>query len=77
MAATKVKALKIRSVKPHFYRAGRRWTREAQVVLASEFSTTQIKALMDEPHLAVSEVVVDGADTAEAQADKAKADKKA
>lgn len=53
--AKAVPALRIRSVPESFCRAGRRWTREVQVVPLSEFTPDQVEALMAEPNLAVVE----------------------
>ena len=49
-----IPALKIRAVPPRgFYRAGRRWTPEPQVVPLSDFDKKQIAALRAEPNLVV------------------------
>jgi len=51
-----IPALRIRSVPASFWRAGRKWTKEAQEVPVSAFSKAQLAALRAEPNLVVEEI---------------------
>jgi hypothetical protein len=48
--------LVVRSVRASFRRAGRTWTRTAQVVAKADFTPDQVEALKAEPNLAVTEI---------------------
>lgn len=54
-----IPALKIRAVPASgFNRAGRKWTKEAQIVPLSDFTKAQAAALKAEPNLVVEETEI-------------------
>ena len=59
VATKEVPALKISSRPESFCRAGRRWTREPQVIAVSEFTKAQIVMLKAETLLAVEETTLE------------------
>lgn len=59
MADTKpIPALRIRACQESFWRAGRKWTREAQTVPASDFTKAQLAQLRSEPLLVVEDTTI-------------------
>ena len=57
--SSSIPALKVTSRPDSFCRAGRRWTKEPQIVPLSEFKPEQVESLKAESNLVVEETAMD------------------